>query len=52
MQYVILILLLPATAYALSYTSYNWSHKNKKAAFGLALMVIVSIILSVINVVM
>lgn len=47
MQYIMLILLLPAVFYALSYARYNWSNKNRKAASGVILMVIVSIILTV-----
>ncbi len=47
MQYIILILLLPAAAYALSYAGYNWRNNNRKAAFGLVLMVIAAGMLSV-----
>jgi hypothetical protein len=47
MMYAMLILLLPATFYAMSYAKYNWGRRNKKAAFGLVLMALAAVTLPV-----
>ncbi len=47
MEYILLILLLPALLYSCSYARYNWNKKNWKAAGGIGLMVMAAIVLPV-----
>ena len=51
-MYAMLILLLPATFYALSYAKYNWAKKNRKAAFGLIIMALTAVTLPVMMILM
>lgn len=43
MKYLVLLLLIPALFYTVSYIGYNWNKKNRKAAFGMIIMATASI---------
>jgi uncharacterized membrane protein len=47
MKYVVMILILIPSFYALSFAKYNWKKKNRMAAIGVILLTAISIVLPI-----